>query len=189
MISLDLAKQSGRGKKIKKALFFNYWKKNSFEDGFPNIMLDVSNLPGRSAVFFADLYNPANMFSQLSVVYALPRYLCRSLTVVLPYFPTGTMERVDTEGQIATAHTLAKILSTIPISTEGPAKIIIYDIHTLQNRFYFGDKVIPYLASAVPDFIEKIRQDHSNEEVDQLYFYLSSIILTTTFHQPPITNR
>lgn len=39
---------------------------NSFEDGFPNILLDVSNLPGRHVVFFADLYNPAEMFSQIS---------------------------------------------------------------------------------------------------------------------------
>ena len=31
------------------------------------------------------------------------RYLARSFTLILPYFPTGTMERVDTEGQIATA--------------------------------------------------------------------------------------
>ena len=31
------------------------------------------------------------------------RYLARSFTLILPYFPTGTMERVDTEGQVATA--------------------------------------------------------------------------------------
>jgi len=29
--------------------------------------------------------------------------MARSFTVILPYFPTGTMERVDTEGQVATA--------------------------------------------------------------------------------------
>lgn len=31
------------------------------------------------------------------------RYLVRSFTILLPYFPTGTMERVDKEGQICTA--------------------------------------------------------------------------------------
>jgi hypothetical protein len=36
-------------------------------------------------------------------MYSLPRYMIKSLTVVLPYFPTGTMERVEEEGQIATA--------------------------------------------------------------------------------------
>jgi len=37
-----------------------------------------------------------------------------SLTVVLPFYPTGTMERVVKEGQIATASTLARIFNTLP---------------------------------------------------------------------------
>lgn len=49
------------------------------------------------------------------------------------------MERVETEGQIATAHTLARILSSIPLSVEGPSKLVIYDIHTLQVLFLIPD--------------------------------------------------
>lgn len=37
-------------------------------------------------------------------LFTFVRYLARSFTLILPYFPTGTMERVDTEGQIATAN-------------------------------------------------------------------------------------
>lgn len=50
------------------------------------------------------------IFEQLSVLYAIPRYLARSVIVILPYFPTGTMERVDKEGQIATAKVLELVL-------------------------------------------------------------------------------
>ena len=39
-----------------------------------------------------------------------PRYLVRSFTVIMPYFPTGTMERVDTEGQICTAKVYASVV-------------------------------------------------------------------------------
>eukprot|EP00118_Oscarella_pearsei_P009381 m.54005 g.54005 ORF g.54005 m.54005 type:complete len:69 (+) comp34301_c0_seq5:529-735(+) len=53
------------------------------------------------------------------------------------------MERVDKEGQIATAKTLAILLSAIPLAALGPAQIVIYDIHALQERFYFADSVIP----------------------------------------------
>jgi len=134
-----------------------------FEDGFPNILLDVSNLPGRNVVFFADLYSPADFFSQISVLYALPKYFCKSLTVILPYFPTGTMERIDTEGQIATAQTLARMLSAVPLSSSGPTRLVIYDIHTLQNRFYFGDDVIPILLSAMPDFKRVLATRHAGE--------------------------
>ncbi len=79
-----------------------------------------------------------------------PRYLAKSLTVILPYFPTGTMERVDHEGQVATAkvqlggpamlsfcarlfmQTLATQLSIIPFCRDGPVQIVIFDIHALQ---------------------------------------------------------
>lgn len=90
------------------------------------------------------------------------------------------MERVETEGQIATAHTLARILSSIPLSCEGPAKLVIYDIHTLQvqffedvaltkqNRFYFGDHVIPFLQSAMPEFKQMLTDKHKGEDVRNL---------------------
>jgi len=35
--------------------------------------------------------------------------MARSFTFILPYFPTGTMERVDTEGQVATAKVIMYI--------------------------------------------------------------------------------
>ena len=38
------------------------------------------------------------------------RYLAKSLMLILPYFPTGTMERVEEEGQIATAMTMARMI-------------------------------------------------------------------------------
>ena len=34
-----------------------------------------------------------------------------SLTIVLPFYPTGTMERVVTEGEVATAATYAHLFS------------------------------------------------------------------------------
>jgi len=42
-------------------------------------------------------------FSKEAVVWWCCRYMVRSFTFILPYFPTGTMERVDMEGQVATA--------------------------------------------------------------------------------------
>jgi len=98
-------------------------------------------------------------------MFALPRYLVKSLLIVLPYYPTGTMERVDLEGQIATAYTLARILSLIPLTQSGPAKVLFYDIHALPNRFYFRDSVIPLLVSAIPTFISKLRNAHKGEHI------------------------
>ena len=39
--------------------------------------------------------------------------------------------------------TLATLLSNIPLTAKGPSQILIFDIHALQERFYFSDTVIP----------------------------------------------
>jgi ribose-phosphate pyrophosphokinase len=140
------------------------WKK--FEDGFPNLMIqNVENFRSRDVVFLADFLHLEALFSQLAVLYALPRYCVKSLTVVLPYFPAGTMERVDTEGQIATAMTLAMLLSNIPLCATGPAKLIVYDIHALQERFYFHNNIIPILVTAIPLFLDVLSSVHASQEV------------------------
>lgn len=54
-------------------------------------------------IYIGSFHDPALFFEQLSIVYAIPKYLAKSFTFILPFFPTGTMERVDLEGQIATA--------------------------------------------------------------------------------------
>jgi len=132
------------------------WK--YFQDGFPDLMImDALSLRNRHVVFLASMNSPAEIFRQLSVIFELPRLAVRSLKVVLPYFPTGTMERVDKEGEIATAATLARLLSLIPGTMSGPVQIIIYDIHALQERFYFCDNVIPRLETAIPLLLERIR--------------------------------
>jgi len=66
------------------------------------------------------------------VIYALPKLFVASFTLVIPFFPTGTSERMEEEGDIATAFTLARILSNIPISRGGPTSLVVFDIHALQ---------------------------------------------------------
>lgn len=44
--------------------------------------------------FLASFQDAGSIFEQLSVIYQLPRMFVGSFTLVLPYFPTGTAERV-----------------------------------------------------------------------------------------------
>ncbi|XP_032232803.1 ribose-phosphate pyrophosphokinase 4 isoform X2 [Nematostella vectensis] len=127
-----------------------HWDK--FLDGWPNLFIDnvKQDCAGRDVIFLGSFHSPQVVFEQLSVIYKIPRSLARSFTFILPYFPTGTMEREETEGQVATAKTLATLLSATPLTARGPTQIVIFDIHALQERFYFGDFVIPRLESAIP---------------------------------------
>ncbi|KAJ7965086.1 Ribose-phosphate pyrophosphokinase 4 [Quillaja saponaria] len=131
----------------------------NFADGFPNLYIqNAEELRGQHVAFLASFSSPAFVFEQLSVIYALPRLFVASFTLVLPFFPTGSFERMEEEGDVATAFTLARMLSNIPISRGGPTSLVIYDIHALQERFYFGDEVLPLFETGIPLLKQRLHQ-------------------------------
>ena len=68
----------------------------NFADGFPNLFVkDATEIRNRHVAFLASFHNPGTIFEQISVIYQLPRMFVGSFTLVLPYFPTGTAERVQ----------------------------------------------------------------------------------------------
>merc|ERR1712054_749135 len=90
------------------------------------------------------------------LLYALPRMQARNFRIILPWFSTGTMERVEQMGQIATAASMARMLSCCPPGPNGPATVVIYDIHALQEQFYFSDSVLVELKTAAWLFKEAL---------------------------------
>ncbi|KAH3745137.1 phosphoribosyl pyrophosphate synthase isozyme 4 [Pelomyxa schiedti] len=140
------------------------WKK--FPDQTPNVFIaDVNSIRNKHVVFIVGLLDQTMLMSVIGVLFALPRYFARSLTVYLPFFSTGTMERVSREGEIATARTIARIISATPITHSGPVNIVIVDIHALAERFYFADTVIPLLTTATPLVVEKLNTVHQHEQM------------------------
>lgn len=131
----------------------------NFADGFPNLYINnAQEMRGQHVAFLASFSSPGVIFEQLSVIYALPRLFVASFTLVLPFFPTGSFERMEEEGDVATAFTMARILSNIPISRGGPTSLVIYDIHALQERFYFGDHVLPLFETGIPLLKQRLHQ-------------------------------
>ncbi|GFP78946.1 ribose-phosphate pyrophosphokinase 3 mitochondrial, partial [Phtheirospermum japonicum] len=131
----------------------------TFEDGFPNQFIpNAQGVRGQHVAFLASFSSPGVIFKQLSVIYALTKLFVSSFTLVLPFFPTGTYERMEDEGDVATAFTLARILSNIPISQGGPTSLVIFDIHALQERFYFGDNILPCFESGIPLLLNRLQQ-------------------------------
>ncbi|CAF3242912.1 unnamed protein product [Rotaria socialis] len=139
------------------------WK--TFADSWPNIFIRNSEQIRHSHVLFlASLHNPQTIFEQISLLYHLPKYLCRSLKVLLPYFPTGTMERIQIQGEIATAFSLAQMISAIPLTRTGPSEIVIFDIHSLQNQFYFSSNIIVRLESTVELLLDELKKTENQNE-------------------------
>ncbi len=69
--------------------------RRKFADGFPNLFVkEAERIRNRHVGFLASFHNPSVIFEQISLIYALPRLFVSSFTLVLPFFPTGTLERV-----------------------------------------------------------------------------------------------
>ncbi|PQQ09836.1 ribose-phosphate pyrophosphokinase 4 isoform X1 [Prunus yedoensis var. nudiflora] len=141
-------------------------KWRTFDDGFPNIFINnAQDLRGKHVAFLASFSSQGVIFEQLSVIYALPRLFVASFTLVLPFFPTGSFERMEEEGDVATAFTMARMLSNIPISKGGPNSVLIYDIHALQERFYFGDHVLPLFETGIPLLKQRLHQLPDSDKI------------------------
>lgn len=134
-----------------------------FPDGTPDIRLDPHSIEGRDVVFLGSFQMGTMGF--FSVAYAIPRYLARTFCVVYPYFHTGTMERVQREGEVATAKTLARMMSATPSPQVGETSFVIFDMHALATRFYFSDGVKAVLVTAIPLLMEYLDRVEKEEGV------------------------
>jgi len=132
---------------------------NKFPDGQDEIILggfDPYNyVRGSHVLFLASFHNNDTTLAQFHALVVLCESFIESLTVVLPFYPVGTMERVLKEGVVATANTTARLFSSLPTCGK-PTRFMVYDIHTLQNRFYFSNHTIASLHTAVPLLLRAI---------------------------------
>ena len=124
-----------------------------FPDGTDNIEVGgytpYNVIAGERVLFLASFHNNDVTLSQFQVLVMLLQSFIKELVVVLPFYPVGTMERTVREGQVATANTYAQMFSNLP-SCGRPTRLIIYDLHTLQNRFYLHGNVIGSLKTTIP---------------------------------------
>mmetsp|Transcript_9209 Transcript_9209/g.22599 ORF Transcript_9209/g.22599 Transcript_9209/m.22599 type:complete len:412 (-) Transcript_9209:1186-2421(-) len=136
------------------------WRK--FPDGTDNIEIGGFSNPhnvisGEKVLFLASFHSNDTTLSQFQVMITLLQSFIESLTVVLPFSPVGTMERVTKEGQVATAATYAHMFSSLP-NCGRPTRLMVYDLHTLQNRFYLHGNSVASLHTAIPLLKEKIEE-------------------------------
>ena len=112
---------------------FESW--NAFRDNFPDLLVeDAKSLRNQDVALLASLDETAEIVRHLLLIFGIPGLVVQSLTLVLPFLPMGTMERVDRQGQVATAPRLARIISPTPFMLSGPTHLFIFDIHARQAR-------------------------------------------------------
>ena len=133
-----------------------------FPDGSPNIEMGgfagTNAHAGKDVLYCMPHTNNDVVLQSVHVLIALLESHIESLTVVSPFMPTATMERVTKEGVVATANTTAKLLSGLP-SCGTRVRFMFYDLHTLGNRFYFHAHVAADLYSAVDACCASLQRD------------------------------
>ncbi len=138
-----------------------------FPDGTPNIKIHgmndiISCMGGADIVYFSQYNTMEEKKMEEMVIFVFADTLnVRSFTVVDMYDPLATMERVTEEGVIATSNVDAHYWKTLPQLHSGNKIVrILYDHHTLQNRFYFTNGTTHVsLRSAIPTLLEHLKKE------------------------------
>src|SRR6185369_15606425 len=112
----------------------------AFPDGerYQRIVTPVS---GRDVVLLAGTISDGDTLELFDLACGLVSCGARTLAVVIPYFGYSTMERAVHPGEVVTAKTRARLISSIP-PCEGGTRVFLFDLHTDGIAYYFGDSHI-----------------------------------------------
>jgi len=136
---------------------------NKYNDGTPKVFMDeltVKLLRGKKVYFLAyfsfNESSATNIMDQYMFMCSLASYGILELNIVLPYFPTGTMERIVGEGELGTGYYLAHLLNSIPC---GAYKNVLYvmDMHALCSRFFFHTNIRTVFITMMPKYLDIIK--------------------------------
>ncbi len=131
-------------------------ERKSFPDGERYLRLAVDSW-GRDVVLLGGTPSDLDWLELYDLGSAISRAGARSLSIVLPYFGYATMERAVRPGEVVTAKTRARLLSSIPPCESG-TRIFLFDLHTDGIEFYFGDAHVTHHIYGAPVVTAAIRE-------------------------------
>ena len=159
-------------KLVSNNFFRGYINWNKYDDGTPDIKMDdttTANIRDSKIVFLAYFTfnepNVTSIISQIMFLNSLVHYGVKEITIILPYFPVGTMERIVGEGELPSGDSLAQMLNAIPHAS-GKNNIIILDIHALASRHFFHTNLRPIMVSVLPEYLDWINKNYPPTETN-----------------------
>lgn len=114
---------------------------NHFTDG-ERYQRIISNIENRDVILIGGTVSDQATLELYDLASSLVSYGANSLTLVIPYFGYSTMERAVLSGEIVTAKTRARLLSSIPKSNRGN-KVLLFDLHSEGIQYYFEHDLYP----------------------------------------------
>ena len=96
----------------------------------------AGQVDSRDVILIGGTVSDADTLELYDLAGALVEGGADSLTMVVPYFGYSTMERATKPGEVVTAKSRARLLSSIPATRNGN-KIVLFDLHTEGLPYYF----------------------------------------------------
>jgi ribose-phosphate pyrophosphokinase len=124
----------------------------------------ISVIENRDVILVGGTVNDGATLELYDLASSLVSYGANSLTLVIPYFGYSTMERAVLSGEIVTAKTRARLLSSIPKSNRGN-KVLLFDLHSEGIQYYFEHDLYPVHVYCKHIVIEAARQYGGNNFV------------------------
>ncbi|MCR4312281.1 MAG: ribose-phosphate diphosphokinase [Candidatus Uhrbacteria bacterium] len=135
------------------------WKQ--FDDGTPKLMIrDIDDVNNRDVIFLAAFEQQEDYFTQFSAMYEIALAGPATFTIVLPYFPTATMERPVPHGTVVTAKTLAAMLECIPPARQGITELVVFDPHTEVLKSFFNPHKVRVTFTSFMPYIANMLKRH-----------------------------
>jgi ribose-phosphate pyrophosphokinase len=115
--------------------------RETFPDGERYLRV-VTECADRDAVLVGGTIGEADTTELYDLACGLVEAGCYRLTIVIPFYGYSTMERAVRPGEIVTAKTRARLLSSIPTASRGN-QIYLLDLHVSAVAHYFEGGIRP----------------------------------------------
>lgn len=130
-------------------------EKRQFPDGERYLRMSTG-VAGRDVVILGGTFTDSDTLELYDLASGAVSLGARSLTLVIPYFGYSTMERATRPGEIVTAKTRARLISSIPVPASG-SRVVMLDLHAEGIPFYFEGTLRPVHLYAKSVLLEAIR--------------------------------
>jgi len=117
----------------------------------------VTNVSDKDVVLVGGTISDEATLEIYDLACALVKYGARSLDLIIPYFGYSTMERAVKKGEVVTAKTRARLLSSIPSASQGNRALLL-DLHSDGIPHYFEGNITAFHVYGKPFVLKAARQ-------------------------------
>lgn len=118
----------------------------------------LTPVTGRSVIILGGTTTDTATLMLYDLASGVVKYGAQRLILVVPYFGYSTMERAVRSGEVVTAKTRTRLLSSVPIASKGN-RILLFDLHSEGIPHYFEGAITAFhvrMTSLITDAARRV---------------------------------